>query len=168
MARRTKHEAQATRSLILDTAELVFEQRGASGSSLHEIARAAGLTRGAIYWHFKDKAALFDAMMERAHMPLEAAGVSSGLRGADITVSQMRDGLVAALKHVVTDPQMRLRRFGGIIRLFPLLFLDRMNACEVTSEVSCRSAQLDRLTDEEVCSRWEIDSRCAGVDGSLN
>jgi TetR/AcrR family transcriptional regulator, acrAB operon repressor len=107
MARRTKDEAQATRSLILDTAELVFEQRGVSGSSLHEVARAAGLTRGAIYWHFKDKAALFDAMMERAHMPLEAAGVSSGLRGADITVSQMRDGLVAALKHVVTDPQMR-------------------------------------------------------------
>ena len=107
MARRTKDEAQATRSLILDTAELVFEQRGVSGTSLHEIARTAGLTRGAIYWHFKDKAAVFDAMMERAHMPLEAAGLLCGFRGADITVSQMRDGLVAVLKHVVTDPQMR-------------------------------------------------------------
>ena len=107
MVRRTREEALATRSLILDTAELVFEQRGVSGTSLHEIARAAGLTRGAIYWHFKDKAALFDAMMERARLPLEASGLLGGLRGADITVSQMRDGLVAVLKHVVNDPQMK-------------------------------------------------------------
>ncbi len=107
MVRRTKEVAQATRSLILDTAELVFDRRGVSGTSLHEIAKAAGLTRGAIYWHFKDKAALFDAMMERAHLPLEASGLASGFRGADTTVSQLRDGLVAVLQHVVADPQMR-------------------------------------------------------------
>ena len=107
MVRRTKEDAQATRSLILDTAELVFERRGVSGASLHEIARAAGLTRGAIYWHFKDKAGLFDAMMQRAHLPLEESGLGHGLRAADTTVAQLRDGLVAVLKHVVTDPQMR-------------------------------------------------------------
>ena len=107
MVRRTKQDAQATRSLILDTAELVFEQRGVSGASLHEIAKAAGLTRGAIYWHFKDKAALFDAMMERAHLPLEESGRVGGFRGAAVTVTQLRDGLVAVLRHVVTDPQMR-------------------------------------------------------------
>ena len=107
MVRRTKEEAQATRSLIIDTAELVFERRGVSGASLHEIAKAAGLTRGAIYWHFKDKAALFDAMMERAHLPLEESGRVGGFRSAAITVPQLRDGLVAVLRHVVTDPQMR-------------------------------------------------------------
>ena len=107
MVRRTKEEAQATRSLIIDTAELVFERRGVSGASLHEIAKTAGLTRGAIYWHFKDKAALFDAMMERAHLPLEESGRVGGFRSAAITVPQLRDGLVAVLRHVVTDPQMR-------------------------------------------------------------
>ena len=111
MVRKTKEDAQATRSLILDTAELVFEQRGVSGTSLHEIARAAGLTRGAIYWHFKDKADLFDAMMARAHLPLEESGLGCGSRGADITPTQMRDGLVAVLRRVVSDPQMR-RVFG--------------------------------------------------------
>ena len=107
MVRRTKEEAQATRSLIIDTAELVFERRGVSGASLHEIAKTAGLTRGAIYWHFKDKAALFDAMMERAHLPLEESGRVGGFRSAAITVPQLRDGLVAVLRHVVSDPQMR-------------------------------------------------------------
>jgi TetR/AcrR family transcriptional regulator, acrAB operon repressor len=111
MARKTKQEAQATRSRILDTAELVFEARGVSGASLHEIANAAGLTRGAIYWHFDDKADLFNAMMERARLPLEEAGGVRGVKGGDITLSQLRDRLVSVLKRVVADPQMR-RVFG--------------------------------------------------------
>ena len=106
MSRRTKQEAQATRSHILDTAELVFEQRGVSGTSLHEIAKAAGLTRGAIYWHFKDKADLFNAMMERATMPLEEGGVC-GFGAAEQALAEMRRGLREVLKRIVTDPQMR-------------------------------------------------------------
>ena len=71
MARRTKQDAQATREALLDAAERVFELRGVSHTSLAHIAEAAGLTRGAVYWHFKDKAALFNAMMERVTLPLE-------------------------------------------------------------------------------------------------
>ena len=71
MARRTKEEALATRHGILDAAELLFQRQGVSRTTLQDIAQAAGLTRGAIYWHFKDKADLFNAMMERATMPLE-------------------------------------------------------------------------------------------------
>jgi TetR/AcrR family transcriptional regulator, acrAB operon repressor len=111
MARRTKQEALATRSHILDTAELVFEQRGVSGTSLHEIAKAAGVTRGAIYWHFEDKADLFNAMMERATMPLEEGGGVCGFENSDLTLAQMRDGFVAVLRQVVADPQMK-RVFG--------------------------------------------------------
>ena len=51
MARRTKEEALATRSHILDTAERLFEAHGVSRTSLHDIAQAAPDTR-AIYWHF--------------------------------------------------------------------------------------------------------------------
>jgi len=73
MARRTKEEAMETRASILDAAELLFVQQGVSGTTLQHIASAAGVTRGAIYWHFHDKAAMFNAMMERARMPLESA-----------------------------------------------------------------------------------------------
>jgi TetR/AcrR family transcriptional regulator, acrAB operon repressor len=107
MARSTKQEAQATRSHILDTAEHVFEKHGVSGTSLHEIAKAAGLTRGAIYWHFTDKADLFNAMMERATMPLEETDSVCGFKSADITLAQMREGFVGVLKRVVADPQMK-------------------------------------------------------------
>lgn len=73
MARRTKAEAQATRDSILDSAALLFLSQGVSRTTLYHIAERAGVTRGAVYWHFEDKAALFDAMMERAAMPLESA-----------------------------------------------------------------------------------------------
>ena len=106
MARRTKEEAQATRSRILDTAELVFEERGVSGTSLNEIAKAAGLTRGAIYWHFQNKADLFNAMMERATLPLEQADIA-GFKEPDTTPAQICAGFVDVLRRVVRDPQLR-------------------------------------------------------------
>jgi TetR/AcrR family transcriptional regulator, acrAB operon repressor len=107
MARKTKEAALATRSHILDTAELVFEQRGVAGSSLDEIARAAGLTRGAIYWHFDDKADLFDAMMKRATLPLEETVQVVGAEREEPTLGQLRSDLRAVFKRIVADPQMR-------------------------------------------------------------
>ena len=56
MVRRTKEDAVATRNSLLDAAERVFYDKGVSRASLGDIAQAAGATRGAIYWHFKDNA----------------------------------------------------------------------------------------------------------------
>ncbi|HAU57453.1 MAG TPA: TetR family transcriptional regulator [Comamonadaceae bacterium] len=70
-ARRTKTDAQATRNALLDAAERLFDEKGVSRTSLQDIAADAGATRGAIYWHFKDKADLFNAMMERTTEPLD-------------------------------------------------------------------------------------------------
>ncbi len=64
MARKTKQEAQETRQHILDVALRLFSQQGVSSTSLGEIAKAAGVTRGAIYWHFKDKSDLFSEIWE--------------------------------------------------------------------------------------------------------
>lgn len=72
MVRRTREEAQTTRASLLDAAEKVFHEKGVVRTSLHDIAQAAGTTRGAIYWHFKDKVDLFNAMMDRVTLPLEA------------------------------------------------------------------------------------------------
>ena len=73
MARRTKEEALETRGRILDAAEAVFHEKGVAHASLAEIAETAGVTRGAIYWHFKDKADLFHAMMLRVTLPMAAS-----------------------------------------------------------------------------------------------
>jgi TetR/AcrR family transcriptional regulator, acrAB operon repressor len=62
MARKTKEDALATRALIIDAARRVFHAEGVHRSTLDKVARAAGLTRGAVYWHFANKAELFLAV----------------------------------------------------------------------------------------------------------
>lgn len=106
MVRRTKEEALETRHRILDAAELIFEQRGVSRTSLQDIAHAAQVTRGAIYWHFKDKADLFTAMMERATMPMEAAYKSFDPAGDDPLVFIERQ-VMLTLRITATTPQVR-------------------------------------------------------------
>jgi TetR/AcrR family acrAB operon transcriptional repressor len=70
VARKTKEEAQRTRQQIIDAARTVFHKHGVAHSSLEQVAKSAGLTRGAVYWHFKDKAELFFAIREDICSPL--------------------------------------------------------------------------------------------------
>ncbi|MCL2075774.1 MAG: TetR family transcriptional regulator [Betaproteobacteria bacterium] len=65
MVRKTQEDALITRERILDAAIIQFGEHGVSRATLAGIAREAGVTRGAIYWHFKDKVDLFAAMIER-------------------------------------------------------------------------------------------------------
>lgn len=104
MARRTKEEAQATRTALLDAAEHVFQQRGVSRTTLAEIAHAAGVTRGALYWHFKDKADLFTAMLERVTSPLDADWENLKAREDDVLVAWYAH-LQRALHRIVHDEQ---------------------------------------------------------------
>ncbi|PAK11634.1 hypothetical protein CJO66_27040 [Burkholderia ubonensis] len=68
--KRTRQAAIDTRSRILDSAEIVFFRNGVIGTSLEDIAVAAGVTRGAIYGHFRNKSAVFDEIFERAELSL--------------------------------------------------------------------------------------------------
>ena len=71
MARRTKAEAGETRTKLLDAAEEVFFEKGVSRTSLGDVAERAGATRGAVYWHFKDKVDVFTSMLNRICMPFD-------------------------------------------------------------------------------------------------
>lgn len=55
MARRTKAEALVTRENILNSALDIFSEKSYSNVSVVEIAAKAGVTKGAVYWHFKGK-----------------------------------------------------------------------------------------------------------------
>ena len=108
MVRRTKEEAQETRNRILAAAEKVFYERGVAHASLEDIAAAAEVTRGAIYWHFKDKAEIFDAMMQSVMMPAEEM---LGCRGSDPDhpdpLEVLRRSAVDVLMRTARDPRTR-------------------------------------------------------------
>ena len=70
MVRKTKENAELTRQRLIDAARQVFLERGVARTTMEHIAREAGVTRGAIYWHFNNKIDLIQAMREQVFLPL--------------------------------------------------------------------------------------------------
>ena len=70
MVRKTKEDAELTRKRIIDAARAVFLTRGVSRSTLEHIASQANVTRGAVYWHFKNKTEIFHAIRDQVFLPL--------------------------------------------------------------------------------------------------
>lgn len=106
MARRTKEEAQVTRCAILDTAERVFRENGVAATSLAEIAGAAGVTRGAIYWHFRNKNDLLMALFERVSLPMEQMLAAAALDTED-PLLRLRSLSIQVLRLVARDDRTR-------------------------------------------------------------
>lgn len=125
MVRRTKADALATSMNILDCAESLFAKQGVSRTTLQHIALEAGVTRGAIYWHFEDKAALFNAMMERVKMPLESAMQVLQSCCLEDPLGDLKS--YALLVFSLTENDARARRVFEIATL-KLEYIDEMSA----------------------------------------
>lgn len=165
MVRKTKEGAQETRNAILDAAEAVFQERGVSHTSLAEIASVAGVTRGAIYWHFENKADLFDAMIQRVFDPLEAKLAELQTHEADNPIDALRDIACYFLDRVASDP-----RFLRVLEI-------SWHKCEYVGEMAtirdnhleCGNRYLAineagfRLACERGYLPASLDSRCAAV-----
>lgn len=70
MARKTKEEAEKTRQALLASAFKVFSTKGYAKTTLQDIAEDSGVTRGAVYWHFKNKIDLFEKLLDYAFLPV--------------------------------------------------------------------------------------------------
>ena len=70
--KKTKEEAALTRKILIDTASNVFGQKGYAQTTLEEVAREAGVTRGAIYWHFDNKFEMFHAVLQALYKKVNA------------------------------------------------------------------------------------------------
>jgi AcrR family transcriptional regulator len=103
MPRRTKNEAEQTRHAILDAAEKVFYARGVSRTSLEQVASAAGVTRGAVYWHFKDKLELCSAMADRVFLPHEDMLQELVSQSSSTPLKDLKNALIHCLKLMATD-----------------------------------------------------------------
>ena len=64
MPKRTHEEALQTKKQIMDAAVTLFSSKGYEKTSLSDVARAAGVTRGAIYWHFENKGELLIELLQ--------------------------------------------------------------------------------------------------------
>ncbi|MGL4207072.1 MAG: TetR family transcriptional regulator [Aeromonadaceae bacterium] len=136
MARRTKEEAQATRGTIMNMALELFCRQGIARTSLVDIAKAAGVTRGAIYWHFKDKDELFSALWQEVCVPLSHLVAASMDSEEPDPLGKLQLFLVEVL-HSVVHSQVHQQ-------MFTILF----NLGNEGAEVQKLAAQMSQLHDE--------------------
>ena len=66
MPRRTKEEAEKTRQEILFSALDIFYEKGYSKTTFDEIAKRINLTKGAVYWHFRNKPDIIAALIKES------------------------------------------------------------------------------------------------------
>lgn len=106
--RRTKQESERTRRQILSAARREFARRGVTRTSLEHIAAAAGVTRGAIYWHFANKSELFHAMREQVSLPLVDRMNFTLLSASDADPLAAVEAFLRNLIYSIADDKMTL------------------------------------------------------------
>lgn len=136
MARKTKEEALATRGQLLDAAARLFCEQGVSSTSLHEIAEAAGLTRGAVYWHFDNKGDLLMALWERVALPMQQAFDEVAREQANNPLQRIRSKACWIAEHIEHDEAIR--------RLMTIMML----RCEFTQELESTREHFLRVRED--------------------
>jgi len=103
MARKTKIEALKTRQHLIDVAITLFAKNGVSATTLTDIADAAGMTRGAIYWHFDSKVSLFNEIWNI--QPCVSQEIRRKIKSQiqDDELILLREVMIETLRFISTD-----------------------------------------------------------------
>lgn len=112
MVRKTKEDAELTRQRIIDAARQIFLARGVSRSTLEHIATQANVTRGAVYWHFKNKTEIFHAIREQVFLPLidrmdDTLSVENMAKNTEDPLSQIEHSLCETIRELSENIEMR-------------------------------------------------------------
>jgi AcrR family transcriptional regulator len=105
--RRTQAErSAATRDALVSAGRALFGARGYADVGTEEVVRAAGVSRGALYHHFADKAELFAAVLESVEEMTNARVVAAVMAaGPDDPITAMQRG-TAAFLDICAEPEM--------------------------------------------------------------
>lgn len=160
MARKTKAEAERTRLQIIEAARREFHTRGVARTTLEQIAAAAGVTRGAVYWHFRNKEDLFLAMRQNVFLPmvdgfneaLLSAHAGDPLLGIELSLLEVIDVLAAepAVRETHQILAFRCEYVDEFLPVFESLHISegRNEFTELLGDAYRRARKLGQLRDE--------------------
>jgi TetR/AcrR family acrAB operon transcriptional repressor len=134
--RKTAAEAAETRQAILRAALDEFSQRGYSATTLDGVARVAGVTRGAVYWHFASKAALYEDL-------LRAFG---GQAGAIMGAAAAEGGdFIAVCQRILTRLLTRLEEDKELRAVMELSLFKTEHTAELAEVVASQRASMNEM-----------------------
>jgi len=158
--RTRQQRAVATRAAIIDAAAGEFDERGYVGASMDAVAERAGLTKGALYFHFTSKADLAGAVIARQHEVSRAYGEAAFTRGSTPLEVMMclSQGLAAQMMHeVVVSAGIRLSTdaaAAGVPRSDP--YTDWMHVSADLIRQAIDADEVDPSWDPELIGRVVI------------
>lgn len=107
MVRKTKADALKTRQLLIETAIVQFAARGVSNTTLNDIADAANVTRGALYWHFENKTQLFNELWLQQPPLRDLIQERLVGRWGDNPLQRLQERLVVGLQYIAENPRQQ-------------------------------------------------------------
>lgn len=131
MVRKSKEDAGETRKAILDAAINVFVQKGVAKASLEEIAEGAGVTRGAVYWHFKNKLDVFQALHDQLYTPFSELILQGLERNDSCPLKQLKELCTKLLIDIEKEPKKKL--------LLTIFFLKCDYSGEMEAVLECQN-----------------------------
>jgi AcrR family transcriptional regulator len=100
---RHRRRADRTRTRLLDAALAVFLDKGYEGASLGEVTKLADLGTGTLYLHFRDKRALYEAVVRRAVLGMWTTWRERSAREEDDAAAQIRLMIRVAVEFFAAD-----------------------------------------------------------------
>ncbi|KQR78136.1 TetR family transcriptional regulator [Rhizobium sp. Leaf341] len=146
--RRTKAKAEETRNRILTAAEYVFYEKGVSNATLEHVASAAGVTRGAIYWHFQNKADIFLELYKAVPLPDEEL-LRGEIENAGIDILAHIEAVAGDWLDVMAEDEQRQRILTILLR------------CDYTSDLAPVLGRQQEIDDEHTRFLEDAFSRAA-------
>jgi AcrR family transcriptional regulator len=119
-ANRREMHAELTRTAVLDAARTLFVAKGFEATSVDEIAQVSQSSKGAVYYHFRDKQAIFAEVFRASQANIMQAMVPSSMESVPESVSAWEQALLAisaVLRRYVEDDGARvlLRESAGAL-----------------------------------------------------
>lgn len=158
MSSQPENQDESRKDAIIDAAARIFAEKGFRGTSNREIAREADISSGLIYWYFRDKTELFQAVIRRL-FPLRGLEIPSAPAG-DIDLETLLEAVARQFLQIMTGPDVqRLIRLAlSEILQFPDVW-QRVGDMISERAIGPMSAQIDqRIEAGEIPT---IDSRLA-------
>lgn len=85
MARRSKADAEKTREQLIGVARKLFEAKGYASTSIVDICSSLGITKGALFHHFKNKEDLFREVWTRLQVEMDAEAREAAIAARSLT-----------------------------------------------------------------------------------
>jgi len=160
---RKEEYAEATRAALVDVARSLFAERGYAGVSIDEIVQGARVTKGALYHHFDDKKALFQAVLEAIEAEI-AERMRTAARGKKDAWEQLRAAADAYLDACLERDVQR------IVVLDAASVLGWATWCEIDRRygLGALSERLEAALTEKIIDPGPLEPVALLILGALN